>query len=171
MWCFPVLFVLSSFIGASRSQCTELVSVEGYALVGHAVSSILAPSLQECMWECSGIKWCRSLTYNYANQSCDLNNVTKQMHPGDYVAKEGFAYWGGFNFVSTTYTPSDNNLFIFNLADLHLTQSFYLCRPTLHLPVSLLSFLLHSNFFFSLTHVQTSRMNIQTPIVAPTRYC
>ena len=115
MWCFrTVLLMLSSFIGASRSQCTELVSVEGYALVGHAVSSILAPSLQECMWECSGIKWWRSLTYNYANQSCDLNNVTKQMHPGDYVAKEGFAYWGGFNFVvSTTYTHQVITTYLF----------------------------------------------------------
>ena len=48
----------------------------------------------ECRLKCLGNNSCKSINVHRDRHVCELNNMTRQMKPGDFKRKKGSTYYG-----------------------------------------------------------------------------
>lgn len=65
-----------------------------YALVGHIMSTATVVDEFECQLKCLENESCRSINVHTDIHICELNNITRQMKPGDFKWKKGSTYYG-----------------------------------------------------------------------------
>ena len=67
-----------------------------HALLGHVMSTAVVADEFECQLKCMGNNSCKSCNVhpggNNGNRTCDLNNKTRQMKPGNFKWKKGSTY-------------------------------------------------------------------------------
>ena len=65
-----------------------------YALVGHIMSTAVVVDEFECQLKCLENESCKSINVHTDIHICELNNITRQMKPGDFKWKKGSKYYG-----------------------------------------------------------------------------
>lgn len=84
-------YIVPSFSDNCRTLRFE-DTIDGKSLVGHVVRSFYAKDSDMCQIHCFMEKRCAS--YNYGNETCDLNDSNKNIHPWDFVDVSGSFYRG-----------------------------------------------------------------------------
>ena len=88
--------MVSLFASKLNSTCKFFVA--DYALFGCVMTTTDVADEFECQLKCMGNNSCKSCNVhpggNNANSTCELNNKTRQMKPGDFKPKKGSTYFG-----------------------------------------------------------------------------
>lgn len=80
---------------ASGQQCKPPeVSVFGKSLKGHTFKKVVVTQSFECQRLCENERKCLSLNFFISEKICELNNMTKEERPVDYVADQTRFYMG-----------------------------------------------------------------------------
>ena len=83
----PCLFLFASFfmncVSASE-QCREERSINGMALQGFVFKKFLVRALHECDVSCETEITCQSYNFIIGQNSCEMNNRTKEARPENF---------------------------------------------------------------------------------------
>ena len=92
---------------ASGQQCKPLdVSVYGKALKGYTFKKVVVKKPFECQVLCENDHKCQSYNFFIPEKTCELNNITKEARPMDYVPDET-------RFYNNNNNNNNNNLYIY----------------------------------------------------------
>ncbi|XP_074606870.1 uromodulin-like isoform X1 [Acropora palmata] len=102
-WCWLYLLLCNNLFLCQVDSCRKVVfleATEDAALQNHSIRTIV-PSVSEhfCRVQCYLENECMS--YNYGQETCQLNNSTAAEHPLDLKAKPNFIYRGIQNSCSS----------------------------------------------------------------------
>ena len=80
---------------AAGQQCKPSeVSANGKALKGHTFKAVVVSRPFECQILCEKELKCQSYNFFISKKICELNNMTKEARPNDYVTDENRLYMG-----------------------------------------------------------------------------
>jgi len=83
------------FVEANTDFCGSVFETrDDYALVGHIMSTAVVVDEFECQLKCLENESCKSINVHTDIHICELNNITRQMKPGDFKWKKGSTYYG-----------------------------------------------------------------------------
>ena len=80
-------------IAAGLDDCVTVSSIEDYFLIGHAFTRISGKSLMTCIVSCDQDPNCYSLNYKFPTKTCELNNVSRSLHPEEFVLSPDAVYF------------------------------------------------------------------------------
>lgn len=94
-----LLTVASSLYLVSRmsrvkaaGQCGSQSSSYGKALIGHTFDKVKVLMPADCLIRCENEPRCQSLNYVMEDNTCELNNRSKEARPADYVTDPSRIY-------------------------------------------------------------------------------
>lgn len=91
MACSKVVFIVKvvllarMFSEVVTTQCESLYSVYGMMLKGHVLKTIKTSTSLECLQACNDDPICQSFNYLMLQDTCELNNFTKEAGPQYFV--------------------------------------------------------------------------------------
>lgn len=91
MACSKVVFIVKVVLLAQMfsevvtTQCESLYSVYGMMLKGHVLKTIKTSTSLECLHACNDDPICQSFNYLMLQDTCELNNFTKEAGPQYFV--------------------------------------------------------------------------------------
>ena len=91
MVCSKVVFIvkvvlLTQMISeVTTSQCGSMYSIYGMMLKGHVFKKIKTTMSHECLNACDEDPRCQSFNYLMLQDTCELNNSTKEAEPQNFV--------------------------------------------------------------------------------------
>ncbi|XP_078355622.1 uncharacterized protein LOC144640323 [Oculina patagonica] len=107
------IFLVVLFVVAREDFCGSVFETQiDHVLLGHVMSKAKVVDEFECQLKCLGNNSCKSFNVhpdgNNAKRTCELNNKTRQMKPGDFKWKKGSTYYGSVQ-VSCIDVPRKRN--------------------------------------------------------------
>jgi len=92
---FPCFFLFAGFFVycvSAREQCREERSINGMALHGFVFKKFSASAFHECDISCERVLTCQSYNYVVGENSCELNNRTKEARPEHFRSDPARVY-------------------------------------------------------------------------------
>ena len=129
---FLTLFAccLISRISTSQSanqQCKPAEeSVFGKALRGHTFNTVQVKAPHECQILCNNEKGCLSFNFVIATKLCELNNITKEAKPSDYVSDDYRFYkaMGNKGILNLSFVSTSKCICSYKLLQQYFQQPF-----------------------------------------------
>lgn len=89
------LGLMSIFVSitAGQKDCVTVSSIKDYSLNGHSYKAASGKSLMTCIISCDQDASCYSFNYKFPAKTCQLNNVTRSLHPVEFVSSPGAIYF------------------------------------------------------------------------------
>ena len=94
-WTVPCFFFIAVFFVESvyaNKQCREERSINGMALQGFVSKKFSVRAFHECDIRCERELTCQSYNYVVVENSCELNNRTKEARPGHFHSDPARVY-------------------------------------------------------------------------------
>ena len=87
-----LLISLVSKKTAGFSNCRGSFSHKDHVLDGHVIRTLKNKRFESCTFSCELESHCFSVNYIASHKTCQLNNVSKDFFPGDFVLRKGAIY-------------------------------------------------------------------------------
>ena len=82
----------------------------GKALKGHTFKNVAITQSFECQMLCENERKCQSYNFFVSEKICELNNMTKEARPMDYVADQTRFYMGMWHIKGKISPLSEHSL-------------------------------------------------------------